>query len=140
VLLIVLWVRSHFIQDWWYTPLFHSQNLEVTQQNGCLSLTMFETLGPLDLANRTWRFPNNTLFKSSRAFGEMRVNGAGFGYVWFPKSKRIVFPFWLPVFLLTSAAVAPWIRHLSWRFSLRTLLIATTLVAVMLGLIVAVLR
>ncbi len=36
-----------------------------------------------------------------------------------------------------ALATAPWLRF---RFSLRTLLIATTLVAVVLGLIVAVLR
>ena len=39
--------------------------------------------------------------------------------------------------LSATLAVAPWLR---WRFTLRTLLIATTLVAVVLGLIVAVLR
>ena len=33
-------------------------------------------------------------------------------------------------------AVLPWIRQLRYRFSLRTLLIATTLIAVALGLIV----
>ena len=44
-------------------------------------------------------------------------------------------PFWLIVLLTASAAAAPWLR---WRFTLRTLLMATTLVAVVLGLIVAV--
>jgi hypothetical protein len=43
-----------------------------------------------------------------------------------------VLPYPLIVVLVTAIAAAPWIR---WRFSLRTLLIATTLVAVVLGLI-----
>jgi hypothetical protein len=34
------------------------------------------------------------------------------------------------------STAAPWLRQLGWRFSLRTLLIATTLVAIGLGLIV----
>jgi len=54
--------------------------------------------------------------------------------------RDICLPHWLPI--ITTAALAlvfviPWPR---WRFSLRTLLVATTLVAVVLGLIVAVLR
>ena len=40
---------------------------------------------------------------------------------------------WLPALLFAAVAAIPWLR---WRFSLRTLLIATTLVAVVLGLIV----
>jgi hypothetical protein len=35
-----------------------------------------------------------------------------------------------------ALAAAPWIRHLHFRFSLRTLLIATTLIAAVLGIIV----
>ena len=47
-------------------------------------------------------------------------------------------PLWLPVLLTASFAVLPWASSLSRlrRFSLRTLLIVTTLVAVLLGLIV----
>ena len=42
-------------------------------------------------------------------------------------------PHWFLAILLASIATAPWLR---WRFSLRTLLIATTLVAVVLAIIV----
>jgi hypothetical protein len=135
VMLIALWVRSHFAQDWWYVSLFNHQNLELTQQNGCLSLTLFQTSGPLDLKSHSWTFPENTLFKNSRAFGEMRVNKAGFGDVWFPRSKRIVFPFWLPVAVLALLGTAPWLRHIRWRFRLRTLIITMTIVAAVLGLL-----
>ena len=38
--------------------------------------------------------------------------------------------------LVTMVGILPWYYQLRWRFSLRTLLIATTLVAVVLGLIV----
>jgi hypothetical protein len=39
---------------------------------------------------------------------------------------------WFPILLGVAIASAPWVR----RFSLRTLLIATTLVAVVLGIVV----
>ena len=42
----------------------------------------------------------------------------------------------LTVVLSPVLAAAPWIRDFNWRFSLRTLLITTTLIAVGLGLIV----
>jgi hypothetical protein len=63
----------------------------------------------------------------------------GFGYDPMPVVPLIRVPYWFPVVLSLVVAVAPWLRW-SRRFSLRTLLIATTLVAVVLGLIVAVLR
>jgi len=47
--------------------------------------------------------------------------------------KRI--PIWIPVAITGLAAVASW-RNWSWHFSLRTLLVAITLVAVAMGLLV----
>ena len=47
-----------------------------------------------------------------------------------------VIPYWFPAFVCGIAAVLPWWRRTTWSFSLRTLLIATTLVAVVLGLAV----
>jgi len=58
----------------------------------------------------------------------LRLNGAG------PQV-----PIWFLVVLTSALATLPWIRWTS-RFTLRTLLIVTTLVAVVLGLIVVVLR
>jgi hypothetical protein len=43
---------------------------------------------------------------------------------------EVVMPYWLPIFSTVALAAIPWLR---WRFSLRTLLIATTLIAVGLG-------
>jgi hypothetical protein len=45
-------------------------------------------------------------------------------------------PYWFFVLFSGTAAVVPWIHEVRWHFSLRTLLIATTLVAVVLGLAV----
>jgi hypothetical protein len=50
-------------------------------------------------------------------------------------SRSVLIPFWLPVFLTGVFAATPWVKW-SRRYSLRTLLIATTLVAVGLGMVV----
>lgn len=47
--------------------------------------------------------------------------------------KVIQFPDWLPLMFCTAAAIGPWLRC---RFTARTLLIATTLIAVVLGIAV----
>ena len=44
---------------------------------------------------------------------------------------------WFPILICLGIAAAPWVNRIGWRFSLRTLLIATTLVAIVLGLVVA---
>jgi hypothetical protein len=49
---------------------------------------------------------------------------------WGPGDIAFRFPFWFPVVITMALAAAPWLR---WRFSLRTLLVATTLVAVGMG-------
>jgi hypothetical protein len=48
-----------------------------------------------------------------------------------------IIPFWVPVFVLTLIAITPWLPQ---QFSLGSLLIATTLVAVVLGLAVYTVR
>jgi hypothetical protein len=45
-------------------------------------------------------------------------------------------PHWFPILMFALAGILPWLAWLPWRFSLRTLLIAMTLVAILLGLIV----
>jgi hypothetical protein len=47
--------------------------------------------------------------------------------------RGITLPHWCLILIASALAAVPWLR---WRFSLRTLLIATTLIAVVLGIIV----
>ena len=55
---------------------------------------------------------------------------------WTGGSAGAQLPYYFLTILAVGLTVAPWSRIFSLRFSLRTLLIATTLVAVVLGLIV----
>jgi hypothetical protein len=52
-----------------------------------------------------------------------------------PSEYVFVVPYYFPFFLTSSFSLAPWGRYVTYRFSLRTLLIATTVFAVMLGAI-----
>ena len=59
----------------------------------------------------------------------------GFGIGPGPMGQWLVVPHWFFATLAAGLAALPWFQQ-KWKFSLRTLLIATTLVAVVLGLIV----
>jgi hypothetical protein len=63
----------------------------------------------------------------------------GFYWYWFADGVIANVPFWFPVLIASLFTVSPWIGW-SNRFSLRTLLIATTLVAGVLGLAVWAMR
>jgi hypothetical protein len=63
----------------------------------------------------------------------------GFGFNRFPGGWALVVPFWFPVTLAASLTALLGMES-RWRFSLRTLLIAITLVALTLGLIIATTR
>jgi hypothetical protein len=74
----------------------------------------------------------NDINQIERIFQENTI--LGFGYVRGPQSSYVVFPGWIAVLLFSAIAAVPWLRNFPRRFTLRTLLIATTLIAVGLGL------
>jgi hypothetical protein len=113
VLLIALWVRS-------YTWMDIIPYKRLTSSRGMV------------YANQVLNCPDGMgdEFIYPSGYWKMRFNGVRV----VPTGPRgIAIPYWLLVSLLLLAAGAPW---LSWRFSLRTLLSATTLLAVVLGLVV----
>jgi hypothetical protein len=142
LLLIVLWVRSYFRADYlvWYPSS--------TQARGISTIVgSFMYLRHPD--SNQYSYPETRLSvspvdKNSRE--KIRKERAdrnlflGFGK-WSPKPRVSVtiIPLWFPALLVAAigiATAAPWIRQCKWRFSLRTLLIAMTLVAVVLGMII----
>jgi len=124
VLLIVLWVRSYSRVDELWGPVGGSKYIYAWSVVGRLSLNIVPC----------WR-PD-----------ELRVNYASerFQDIGLSTKQEILNVFnskiWLPTSLMVAAfatvGALPWVRYLRWRFTLRTLLIVTTLVAVVLGLIV----
>jgi hypothetical protein len=152
VLLGVLWVRSY----WWNGSveirLSSTRELMVMSVQGYTYWGTLPDQGwnwnvsiePLDEGNQTFILTSGIPITTHEAFrtGNLASNTNaglnwrgrfGFGLSHRPDVQFVSFPHWFLVLLSAVFATAPW---LDWRYSLRTLLIATTLVALMLGVIV----
>jgi hypothetical protein len=116
VLLCVLWVRSYT-----WTDIITYKRL--TSSKGWV------------YANQGFNCPDGMgeEFSYPSGYWKMRFNGVRVVPI---GPRGIAIPYLLLVALTLLAAGTPWIRHFKWHFSLRTLLIATTLVAMVLGIIV----
>ena len=141
VLLVVLWVRSYS----------HSDLLRKASSSGGMLLNSWKgrlTFWSWRNDRSSWLNPQARPEPVAENLDDLIRSGAsttgfrhllGFGRV-HPSGSTIVFaPYWFPAIFAVVLASIPWLPW-SRRFSLRTLLIATTMVAVVLGLIVAMLR
>jgi hypothetical protein len=87
-----------------------------------------------------WRWKNDshptTDWRADRSMlvDTRGANAAGFVAKYNGEGYLILVPIWLPVLLTALLGVAPWIKW-SRKFGLRTLLISTTFLAVVLGMI-----
>ena len=139
VLLVGVWVRSY----WWadsvaVTISANVSPLQIGSVQGTVGIVI--ACSPEVASRLTSRWNH---FQSPT--DEMRVELAKFGqslpspiYGGLRKIQSIVVffvPDWLVLILVTVLGILPWLQ---WhrRFSLRTLLIATTLIAVVLGIVV----
>src|SRR5262245_56025171 len=126
VLLIVLWVRSY--------SRYEEINAAVNQiQFRCVSLKGFLIVNwtKASSAARSYRFYVSAPASVPSIPEEER---RPFRVV---LEVGVLMQIWIPTLAALVAVGIPWLR---WRFSLRTLLIATTLVAVVLGVIVYAVR
>ena len=123
VLLAALWMRSYWCVDC----------LAYSSDPGIVGLRSVCGTGDVFFVNNTlpskWFFESQILAEAEIAW-ETPIT-------WHhePDYFSVSVQYWLLILLLTTVPLVTWGRS-SWRFSLRTLLIATTLVAVGLGLIV----
>ncbi len=136
VLLIVLWVRSYTGGDvvcFGGVRLAKAQRLWISTRGRIESITTFVTWVTDDEGRWFWTTPLQLdLFQPETP----KYSFAGI-YWYTDPIPAILISDWLVLFVLGVGAAAAWIR---WRFSLRTLLVATTLVAVVLGIIIYVIR
>src|SRR5687768_11764356 len=123
VLLIALWVRSNWYLDEFWIPLPYSRALGFISVANC---------GSIGLQRRE---PDPSVYIIGYSSTDDWQSEAGIFRGFSAVSESDVFylnaPYW---FLVMLFAIVPW---LPWRFSLRTLLIATTLVAVGLGVLIS---
>ena len=140
VLLCVLWVRSHSWIDQATIRVTHSQSLDLI-----LIRDGIRFVGRYNLANpdpNFWSWDTLPLSKiQSIAFAPRKV-WDGRRIDWGDTSRRgfnevyVLLPYWLLVSAMAAFAAVPWLKIIPSRFNLRTLLLAMTLVALVLGRIV----
>jgi hypothetical protein len=128
LLLIVLLVRSY-------------RRLEILEKRtGLQAVQISSVKGRIAIARlepRTYVIGRPYLNVVAGDAADWRKGGVlGFAYYNDGSITAFIAPHCLLALLAAALAVIPWISR-SWRFSLRSLLIATTLVAVVLGLAVA---
>jgi hypothetical protein len=113
-LVIALWVRSC-----WRTDI-------LTMPRGAARVMLISCPGAIEFQSLPWRTKLNlTSFPRGRANTDIFWR-----WYWGPRLTLVRVPYW-PIALFTAmTGAAPWLR---WRFSLRTLLIGMTVVAILLG-------
>jgi hypothetical protein len=143
VLLMVMWLRSCY----WFDvaridPIYKAYSIGGQSGSGCLVLDCVNSFTPA--------FPQTNFRYQCTSLNQLRAGLQQSGYplpsrVWGGFSARIegrnyfsfCVPYWFLALTAASGVAFPWLpwHKLRWQFSLRTLLIVTTLVAVVLGLI-----
>ncbi len=142
VLLIVLWIRSYSVVDsvctgWRGVPY----NVSICGEYGRLDISLREyDITPGTRANPLFYWHDQSAIEPNTIVRDL--DGGIPGRSWFrfiPRGRYddagLIIPLWFPPLLMVMLIALPWVRW-SNRFSLRTLLIATTLIAVLLGLVV----
>ena len=145
VLLCLLWVRSYWWQD---TLHLNYAGRDTPNYSGTKTVNLTSAQGRIAVSNLPMRWApriatnHSAISDTFQPFDYTDDFGNTPSATWFrvmrwskPKHTSVEFPNWSLAFCFSALAVAPW---LCWsnRFGLRTLLIATTLIAVLLGLIV----
>jgi hypothetical protein len=164
VLLIVLWVRSYKTADRLHGHTSDGQAFLIASKEGRIANVLFRwDAAPNWFRWKLISYPIGDELSFPVGTVQGYKNKFGFGWlnhpiyyvmrstqqlpdgstvdVWGAATTMLdgagpIIPDWFLVLVLGTGAAAPWIPWLRWRFSLRTLLIATTLVAVVLGTIV----
>jgi hypothetical protein len=149
VLIVALWVRSYRALDSCQGPThgIHVVNIQsfkghVFVFEGTMGQRLTNALSRYpDISDTGWTVSTASIkqFKLNRELNHA-VLAEGGTMILLPLRPVAIIHQWSLVFICFAFAAAPWTRQFSSRFSLRTLLIATTLIAMVLGLIVWTLR
>jgi hypothetical protein len=133
VLLIVLWVRSYSRYD--CVTRFDANRVRTSLDSGsaviCFAQFDYGKRSPVPILTYGWRWERSQPIAEADA----KPTGPSFQWDHEPVGLGVSFPHWFPVLVFAALAMMPWVRWTK-HYSLRTLLIATTLVAVVLGVVV----
>ncbi len=131
LLLIILWVRSYsYIDSFHFNIPGWPYGVRVNSIQGGSGIVIRDYSYASSGFMASYSTPTSR-FNYQDHYGQRLDDG------WFHLlgNKEVLVPYWFVVMSSGALAAAPWVRW-SKRFNLRTLLIATTLVAMVLGLIV----
>jgi len=135
VLLIALWVRSYS----WMDEVIRVTNSNISKCYGCEGQIVFSGTNDAQSASAYASMMGEGWHLQTQSVDQLHQNSAPLAgrrifraFHLYP--NQFVVPFWAAILIATTLGALVWIKKIRWRFSLRTLLIATTLVAVVLGL------
>ena len=120
VLLLVLWARSH-------------RECEALNWNGWRRITVWSGFGQIRVTAFNRTAPHEPLLKWQSS-GFMPDGIGPWYFQWQNHQIFLVIPHRFPIVVLILLAALPWVH---WRYSLRSVLIAVTIVAVVLALMFA---
>jgi hypothetical protein len=136
VLMIALWMRSRQHLDLVAVSATATKFIGASSESGQLR---FYT-GTWSSTTASRNILNHESFDANIGHpGPPITSESAWGFSYRDNNLYARLPHWFVALVTATMASAPWIR-LSWRYSLRTLLVAMTLVAVGLGMIVYALR
>jgi|SRR4051794_2467135 hypothetical protein len=124
VLMAALWARSYQVLEFLRIPVTDSRGVFGMNFNGQTSVGFLTTIPQIGSIDR-WSFDEVAPNTAVKLFGRF---GA--------ENRTLYLPSWFVVTTVGACAAAPWLRSCSKRFSLRALLIATTLICIGLELFV----
>ncbi len=134
VLLVALWIRSYWQCELLSVPIAHA---EFGSFYGGLQIESLNSEG--GTAQGGWvewsHGPVIDIEKDMQKLG-LSLSATDILFDFYHFHNKIGTPLWLPILICVVLSISPTCPWWSKRFSLRTLLIATTLVAIGLGLIV----
>jgi hypothetical protein len=114
---------------------------KITNYSDTKTIRFFSVQGRIGISNKQMRWTPRIVISHSEVLSPViyqdehgqQSTSASFRVLRWSRFSELLIPFWFLVFSSGALAIAPWIR---WRFSLLTMLIAITALAVLLGLIV----
>jgi len=130
--LLGLWVRSWRNVDWLQSPTTRTHTINLNSQGGRISLELLPDEIQLQRTlkvNARWSWGHARIpYAAPHPMWRLSVGNA-------PRIRGYVaVPHWFPALLLAMLAAVPWMK---WRFTVRRLLVATAVVAAILGVVVA---
>jgi hypothetical protein len=133
VLLVALWVRSYWRTDGLYWNVYHHRSVLVGSIQG--QIVVYSDLMTIGSSGRVKLLNEMHVGMTPIPSIASGIRSTSIGGRVGPYGHHVVFPHWAPMLMTVALATVPWV-HWSRRFSLRTLLIATTLVAVGMGTVI----